>query len=207
MNNDKPAGCTEATVFGPFYVEGAPGVRAGRRRGQRRGGRALRRQRARARAGRRAWSAECRDRSCAQADEGGVLRRAASGARPCREPRPPAHRARRLAAFPAACWPWPTRSRRSTARWATCWAPPAPSVRPAHLHFMIRRRATSACIAHVFREGDTVARFRCGVRGAPVAGGALDEAGQRPLAARFRLRAEPLRQRRRDPHRRRGTPS
>ena len=24
MNNDKPPGCTEATVFGPFYVEGAP---------------------------------------------------------------------------------------------------------------------------------------------------------------------------------------
>ena len=24
MNNDKPAGCTEATVFGPFYVEDAP---------------------------------------------------------------------------------------------------------------------------------------------------------------------------------------
>lgn len=24
MNNDKPAGCTQATVFGPFYVEGAP---------------------------------------------------------------------------------------------------------------------------------------------------------------------------------------
>ncbi len=24
MNNDKPAGCTEATVFGPFYFEGAP---------------------------------------------------------------------------------------------------------------------------------------------------------------------------------------
>ena len=24
MNNAKPAGCTEATVFGPFYVEGAP---------------------------------------------------------------------------------------------------------------------------------------------------------------------------------------
>ena len=24
MNNDKPAGCTEATVFGPFYVENAP---------------------------------------------------------------------------------------------------------------------------------------------------------------------------------------
>ena len=24
MNNDKPAGCTEATVFGPFHVEGAP---------------------------------------------------------------------------------------------------------------------------------------------------------------------------------------
>jgi hydroxyquinol 1,2-dioxygenase len=24
MNNDKPMGCTEATVFGPFYVEGAP---------------------------------------------------------------------------------------------------------------------------------------------------------------------------------------
>ena len=24
MNNDKPAGCTESTVFGPFYVEGSP---------------------------------------------------------------------------------------------------------------------------------------------------------------------------------------
>ena len=24
MNNEKPAGCTESTVFGPFYVEGAP---------------------------------------------------------------------------------------------------------------------------------------------------------------------------------------
>ena len=24
MNQDKPQGCTEATVFGPFYVEGAP---------------------------------------------------------------------------------------------------------------------------------------------------------------------------------------
>ncbi|HCY16793.1 MAG: hydroxyquinol 1,2-dioxygenase [Curvibacter sp. GWA2_64_110] len=24
MNNDKPAGCTESTVFGPFFVEGAP---------------------------------------------------------------------------------------------------------------------------------------------------------------------------------------
>lgn len=24
MNNDKPRGCTEATVFGPFFVEGAP---------------------------------------------------------------------------------------------------------------------------------------------------------------------------------------
>lgn len=29
MNNDKPAGCTEATVFGPFYVEGAPEVELG----------------------------------------------------------------------------------------------------------------------------------------------------------------------------------
>jgi hydroxyquinol 1,2-dioxygenase len=24
MNNEKPAGCTESTVFGPFYVEGSP---------------------------------------------------------------------------------------------------------------------------------------------------------------------------------------
>lgn len=29
MNNDKPAGCTESTVFGPFYVEGAPGYDLG----------------------------------------------------------------------------------------------------------------------------------------------------------------------------------
>jgi hydroxyquinol 1,2-dioxygenase len=29
MNNDKPAGCTEATVFGPFHVEGAPNYECG----------------------------------------------------------------------------------------------------------------------------------------------------------------------------------
>jgi len=29
QNNSKPAGCTEATVFGPFFVEGAPRVEQG----------------------------------------------------------------------------------------------------------------------------------------------------------------------------------
>jgi hydroxyquinol 1,2-dioxygenase len=29
MNNDKPAGCTEATVFGPFFVENAPEYKNG----------------------------------------------------------------------------------------------------------------------------------------------------------------------------------
>jgi hydroxyquinol 1,2-dioxygenase len=29
MNNDKPPGCTEATVFGPFYVDGAPAFELG----------------------------------------------------------------------------------------------------------------------------------------------------------------------------------
>ena len=29
QNNSKPAGCTEATVFGPFFVEGAPMVEHG----------------------------------------------------------------------------------------------------------------------------------------------------------------------------------
>lgn len=29
MNNDKPAGCTESTVFGPFFVEGAPEYKNG----------------------------------------------------------------------------------------------------------------------------------------------------------------------------------
>jgi hydroxyquinol 1,2-dioxygenase len=29
MNHDKPAGCTEATVFGPFYVDGAPRIDLG----------------------------------------------------------------------------------------------------------------------------------------------------------------------------------
>jgi hydroxyquinol 1,2-dioxygenase len=29
MNNDKPYGCTESTVFGPFYVEGAPAYALG----------------------------------------------------------------------------------------------------------------------------------------------------------------------------------
>src|SRR3546814_3167980 len=31
MNNDKPQGCTEATVFGPFHVEGAPHYELGDR--------------------------------------------------------------------------------------------------------------------------------------------------------------------------------
>lgn len=30
QNHAKPAGCTEATVFGPFYVEGSPGTHATR---------------------------------------------------------------------------------------------------------------------------------------------------------------------------------
>lgn len=29
MNNKKPVGCTEATVFGPFYIEGAPSYQNG----------------------------------------------------------------------------------------------------------------------------------------------------------------------------------
>src|SRR5262245_37717701 len=29
LNNAKPAGCTEATVFGPFFVEGAPEYECG----------------------------------------------------------------------------------------------------------------------------------------------------------------------------------
>lgn len=29
MNNDKPEGCTESTVFGPFHVEGAPHIENG----------------------------------------------------------------------------------------------------------------------------------------------------------------------------------
>jgi hydroxyquinol 1,2-dioxygenase len=29
MNNQRPEGCTEATVFGPFYVEGAPEIEQG----------------------------------------------------------------------------------------------------------------------------------------------------------------------------------
>src|SRR5947208_3847059 len=29
MNQDKPQGCTEATVFGPFYVEGSPAFELG----------------------------------------------------------------------------------------------------------------------------------------------------------------------------------
>src|SRR6266446_2655763 len=29
MNNDKPRGCTESTVFGPFHVEGAPHYASG----------------------------------------------------------------------------------------------------------------------------------------------------------------------------------
>jgi hydroxyquinol 1,2-dioxygenase len=135
LNNDKPAGCTEATVFGPFHVEGAPQPAAWGRPGQWRPRRSpapydgsVRGLDGRPVAGAviDVWQADAEGKYDVQRDGPGH----AQGRGVLRSRRRWPH------AISAASWPRPTRSP-TTARWARCCGHPAPPV-------AARRTCTSA---------------------------------------------------------------
>lgn len=150
MNNDKPAGCTESTVFGPFYVEGAPGYDLGedvangaagipcRVRGTVRGlngepvpGAEI-----------HVWQADAEGKYDVQRDD-------------------PQHRARgvlhadgrgeyHFRSILAEAYPIPDDGPVGDMLRATKRHP----WRPAHLHFMIKAPGYETLITHVFRDGD-----------------------------------------------------
>jgi hydroxyquinol 1,2-dioxygenase len=151
MNNDKPAGCTEATVFGPFYVEGAPGFDLGddvangaagvpcEVRGQVRGldgepvpGAEL-----------HVWQADAEGRYDVQRpgqshQARGVLHAARDGRFHFRS-------------ILAEAYPIPDDGPVGDMLKATKRHP----WRPAHLHFMIQAPGYETLITHVFRNGDS----------------------------------------------------
>ena len=151
MNNDKPAGCTEATVFGPFYVEGAPAFDLGEDvangapgvpctvRGTVRGldgepvpGAEI-----------HVWQADAEGKYDVQRDglhehrARGVLRAGARGEYHFRS-------------ILAEAYPIPDDGPVGDMLKATKRHP----WRPAHLHFMIKAPGYETLITHVFRAGD-----------------------------------------------------
>lgn len=151
MNNDKPQGCTEATVFGPFYVEGAPHYENGddiangasgepcQVRGIVRGlnGEPV------ANAAIEVWQADDEGHYDVQKSElnhaqaRGVLRSRADGSFDFRT-------------IVAEAYPIPTDGPVGDMLEATKRHP----WRPAHLHFMIKAEGYETLITHVFRDGD-----------------------------------------------------
>ena len=151
MNNDKPAGCTEATVFGPFYVEGAPSFDLGEDvangapgvpctvRGTVRGlggepvpGAEI-----------HVWQADAEGKYDVQRDglqdhqARGVLHANGKGEYHFRS-------------ILAECYPIPDDGPVGDMLKATKRHP----WRPAHLHFMIKAPGYETLITHVFRNGD-----------------------------------------------------
>lgn len=151
MNNDKPAGCTEATVFGPFHVEGAPQLEHGadvangapgepcQVRGNVRGlgGEAV------AGAEIDVWQADAdglydvQREGLGHAQGRGVLRSGADGR----------FHFQSVVAEP---YPIPDDGPVGDMLRATKRHP----WRPAHLHFMIRAPGYETLVTHVFRDGD-----------------------------------------------------
>ena len=151
MNNDKPQGCTEATVFGPFHVEGAPHFDNGadvangavgepcvvRGRVLGLGGEAV------AGADIEVWQADAEghyDVQYADLDKfqaRGVLRSGADGS----------FNFKTIVAEP---YPIPVDGPVGDMLRATKCHP----WRPAHLHFMIKAPAYETLVTHVFRKGD-----------------------------------------------------
>jgi hydroxyquinol 1,2-dioxygenase len=151
MNNDKPAGCTEATVFGPFHVEdaptyqlgddvangavGAPCQVSGHVRGL--GGEAV------ADAEIEVWQADAEGRYDVQREgleeyqARGVLRSSADGQYHFRS-------------ILAEAYPIPDDGPVGDMLRATQRHP----WRPAHLHFMIKAPGYETLTTHVFRNGD-----------------------------------------------------
>ena len=151
MNNDKPPGCTEATVFGPFHVEGAPHYEhgadvangaagepclvQGRVRGL--GGEAV------AGAVIEVWQADAAGNYDVQYPElekhqaRGVLVSGADGRF-------------HFKTIVAEAYPIPVDGPVGEMLRATDRHP----WRPAHLHFMIKAPAYETLVTHVFRNGD-----------------------------------------------------
>lgn len=151
MNNDKPAGCTEATVFGPFYVDSAPQVPLGgdvaagasgrpcivRGRVRGLGGEAI------AGAQIHVWQADAEGKYDVQREgldhhqARGVLHADGQGAYHFRS-------------ILAEAYPIPDDGPVGDMLKATARHP----WRPAHLHFMIKAPGYETLITHVFRNGD-----------------------------------------------------
>lgn len=151
MNNDKPQGCTEATVFGPFHVEGAPHYEDGADvangakgdpcfvRGTVKGldGRPV------ANAIIDVWQADADgfyDVQYANLDHAqarGILKSGADGRF-------------HFKTIVAEAYPIPTDGPVGAMLRATNNHP----WRPAHLHFMIKADGYETLITHVFRDGD-----------------------------------------------------
>jgi len=151
QNNAKPTGCTEATVFGPFFIEGAPRVEPG------------------ADIANGAKGTPCAVRGQVRALDGAPIADAVidvwqsdeDGFYDVQQPDQPGHRARAQLAsgsdgrfhfqsILANCYPIPHDGPVGdllTALGRHPW-------RPAHLHFMIQAPGFERLITHVFRRGD-----------------------------------------------------
>ena len=151
MNNDKPQGCTESTVFGPFYVEGAPHFDLGEDVAQ------------------GAAGVPCQVRGTVRGLEGEpvpgaeihVWQADAEGQYDVQREGLHRHQARgvlhaddrgeyRFRSILAEAYPIPDDGPVGEMLRATKRHP----WRPAHLHFMIRAPGYETLITHVFRAGD-----------------------------------------------------
>ncbi|MDM0066279.1 intradiol ring-cleavage dioxygenase [Variovorax sp. J31P207] len=151
MNHDKPAGCTEATVFGPFHVEGAPRYENGDDVGNGASGEpCLVRGRVRSLDGTPiagatldVWQADSGGHYDVQhadldhAQGRGVLRADAQGGFHFRT-------------TAAVAYPIPDDGPVGDMLRATRRHP----WRPAHLHFMVKAPGFQTLVTHVFRKGD-----------------------------------------------------
>lgn len=186
MNNDKPQGCTEATVFGPFYVPGAPHYENGadvangasgtpcQVRGTVRGlnGEPV------ANAAIEVWQAD--DEGHYDVQKSGLDHAQARGVLNARD-----DGSFDFKTIVAEAYPIPTDGPVGDLLRATKRSP----WRPAHLHFMIKAEGYETLITHVFRDGgpylDSDAVF--GVRQSLVADWAKQPDGSYLLAYDFVL--------------------
>jgi len=151
VNNEKPAGCTEATVFGPFYVEGAPHVELGED------------------VANGAAGVPCLVRGTVRGLDGEpvpgaeihVWQADAEGRYDVQDPQYDEHKARgvlnadgqgayHFRSILAEAYPIPDDGPVGDMLKATKRHP----WRPAHLHFMIKAPGYETLITHVFRNGD-----------------------------------------------------
>jgi hydroxyquinol 1,2-dioxygenase len=151
MNNDKPAGCTEATVFGPFHVKGAPHYAHGADVANGASGApCLVRGNVRGPAGEvvagatiDVWQADAQGRYDVQYD--GLDRHQARGVLQSDD-----HGHFNFRTIVAEPYPIPVDGPVGDMLHATGRHP----WRPAHLHFMIQAPGYETLVTHVFRDGD-----------------------------------------------------